>query len=84
MLMWIFAKTAAVNSVPLDLKRSWLQQDQPGDWRVVGPEDLAANDRDLAQDNRLLSAYRADDGTRVWIITEWDRSVTTELLPEEY
>ena len=24
------------------------------------------------------------DGTKVWIITEWDRSVTTVLLPEEY
>jgi hypothetical protein len=24
------------------------------------------------------------DGTRIWIITEADRSVTTILLPEEY
>ena len=33
---------------------------------------------------RLLSAYRLKDGAKIWIITEWDRSVTTVLLPEEY
>jgi hypothetical protein len=25
-----------------------------------------------------------DDNIKIWIITEWDRSVTTVLLPEEY
>jgi hypothetical protein len=33
---------------------------------------------------RILSAYRLSDQTRVWIITEADRSVTTFLLPDEY
>jgi hypothetical protein len=28
--------------------------------------------------------YELLDGTRIWIITEADRSVTTILLPEEY
>jgi hypothetical protein len=32
----------------------------------------------------LLSVYRAASGTRFWIITEADRSVTTILLPEDY
>ncbi len=32
----------------------------------------------------VLSSYRAPDGTKFWIITEWDRSYTTVLLPEEY
>ena len=31
-----------------------------------------------------FSAYELRDGTRIWIITEADRSVTTILLPEEY
>jgi hypothetical protein len=30
------------------------------------------------------SSYELRDGTRIWIITEADRSVTTILLPEEY
>jgi hypothetical protein len=34
--------------------------------------------------SRLLSSYTARNGRRFWIITEWDRSVTTILLPEEY
>ena len=33
---------------------------------------------------RVLSAYELRDGTRIWIITKSDRSVTTILLPEEY
>jgi hypothetical protein len=33
---------------------------------------------------RVFSAYDLGDGTRIWIITEADRSVTTILLPEEY
>ncbi len=33
---------------------------------------------------RILSAYSTSDGTKVWIITEWDRSYTTVLLPKDY
>jgi hypothetical protein len=33
---------------------------------------------------RVLSAYELRDGTRIWIITGADRSVTTILPPEEY
>ena len=34
--------------------------------------------------DRIQSVYNLSDGTRIWIITESDRSVTTILLPEEY
>ena len=37
-----------------------------------------------ARGGRVFSAYELRDGTRIWIITEADRSVTTILLPEEY
>lgn len=50
-----------------------------GDWGVVDTEDAQANDRAVQDGGRLLSAYDVD-GTRVWIITEADRSVTTFLL----
>jgi hypothetical protein len=55
-----------------------------GDWGEVDEEDKAANDRAAWEGERLLSAYRLADGTRVWVVTEWDRSATTLLLPEEY
>ena len=55
-----------------------------GDWGDLCDEDRQANDEALKQGFRLLSAYRLNDGTRIWIITEADRSVTTLLLPEEY
>ena len=54
-----------------------------GDWGEVDVEDKAANDRALKNGERLLSAYTVG-GVKVWVITEWDRSVTTVLLPEEY
>jgi hypothetical protein len=48
-------------------------------------EDRRANERALLSGARLLSAYSLPGtGERVWIITEWDRSVTTILLPAEY
>ena len=41
-------------------------------------------DNAVKNGERVLSSYRAPDGTKFWIITEWDRSYTTVLLPEEY
>lgn len=35
-------------------------------------------------DGRILSAYILPTDVKVWVITEWDRSVTTILLPREY
>ena len=34
--------------------------------------------------SRILSAYRTRLDATLWVITEWDRSATTLLLPEEY
>lgn len=56
-----------------------------GDWGDLDADDKAANDKAvLDAEDRILSAYNLKNGARVWIITEWDRSVTTVLLPEEY
>lgn len=54
------------------------------DWGEVSKEDWILNDEALKSGERLLSAYKLKDGTKVWVITEHDRSVTTLLLPEEY
>jgi hypothetical protein len=54
------------------------------DWGDLDAEDIKANDVAVKVGGRILSAYHLKDGTKIWIITEWDRSVTTILLPEEY
>jgi len=55
-----------------------------GDWGQVGEEDWEANEQALVHGSRLLSAYEMQEGKRVWIITEADRSATTVLFPDEY
>ena len=55
-----------------------------GDWGQVGEEDQKENDLSLKEGFRLLSVYHGTKGTKFWIITEADRSVTTVLLPEDY
>lgn len=55
-----------------------------GDWGEVDDDDRRANDAALRDGTRLLSAYTSAGGTRFWVITEADRSVTTVLLPDDY
>lgn len=61
-----------------------------GDWGDLCAEDSELNDEAIAAEQRgeptdsLFSMYRYFDGTEVYIITEWNRSVTTILFPEEY
>lgn len=61
-----------------------------GDWGDLCADDLAQNELALHTGQRLFSSYRltspdgTDDDLVVWVITEWDRSVTTILLPEDY
>ncbi len=62
----------------------FLARHQQGDWGEVSPEDGAENDFSVAHGFRVLSAYALKDGTRIWILTEADRSATTILLPAEY
>ena len=55
-----------------------------GDWGDLDAEDKAENELSVREGFRILSSYTLPDGTKLWIITEADRSVTTLLLPEEY
>ena len=61
-----------------------LKNHSQGDWGELSQDDTKANDCALVQGERLLSAYYGADGTKIWIITEWDRSATTILFPDEY
>lgn len=57
-----------------------------GDWGDLCEEDRLANDDSLRSEGRILAAYENPDHPdwKIWIITEWDRSVTTILFPSEY
>lgn len=63
---------------------TYLQRHQSGDWGDLTADDRYENEYALAHDLRILSAYKLTNGTRIWIITEADRSSTCILLPNEY
>jgi hypothetical protein len=62
----------------------FLAKHQAGDWGELCEEDKRENEFSVRNGFRILSAYRTRNNTRIWIITEADRSVTTLLLPDEY
>lgn len=56
-----------------------------GDWGQVPPEDARENELSIRGGFRIISSYPlGEDGGKVWVITEADRSSTCILLPEEY
>ena len=62
----------------------FLERHVCGDWGELCEEDQQANAEAVVHNLRVLSVYRLPDGQKVWVITEWDRSATTVLLPKEY
>ncbi len=63
----------------------YLRRHLHGDWGDLSGDDRRLNDAALASgEDRLFSAYNVMPDLKLWIITEWDRSVTTLLLPSEY
>ncbi len=67
-----------------ELPFDYLMRHMMGDWGDLDAADLKANEAALEQGLRILSAYHLSNGTKIWIITEADRSSTCYLLPEEY
>jgi hypothetical protein len=66
---------------PLEL----LVRHATGDFGDLDPEDLRRNEQAIEQEMRVFSSYALPSSDeKVWCITEWDRSVTTLLLPREY
>lgn len=66
-----------------------LNKHKSGDWGDLEEEDLEANNFSLENKERLVSVYNLppnwiEDEEKIYIITEWDRSVTTILFPSEY
>ena len=57
------------------------------DWGNLCEDDKKLSDDAIKSgDDRIMGSYEKDDHPdwRIWIITEWNRSVTTVLFPSEY
>lgn len=61
-----------------------LQLHQLGRWGDICEADHQANEDALLNGGRLMSVHKTGSDVVFWIITEWDRSLTTVLLPEDY
>ena len=65
--------------------KTCLKRHAAKDWGDLDPADSKMNDN-AANPNHpstILSSYNLEDGRRIWIQTEWDRSVTTIMFPED-
>ena len=80
----LVATPNALDHITHDDIMAALQRHVAGDWGDLCAEDKQSNGDAVAEEMRILSAYRAANGTKFWIITEADRSATTVLLPEDY
>ena len=80
----VYVTRAAMEMLEQDEIYHAIERHARGDWGDVDEEDRQANDEALTRNGRLLSSYRATDGQTFWIITEWDRTATTVLLPDDY
>ncbi|KAG8150194.1 hypothetical protein [Burkholderia catarinensis] len=55
-----------------------------GDWGDLSESDRQQNELSVEAGLRILSSYVLPNRQTVWVITEWDRSATTFLLPGDY
>lgn len=74
----------ALTNLPQEAVLSAIHRHVRGDWGDLDEHDLEENERSLKEGGRLLSVYHTEAGTKFYVITEHDRSVTTVLLPEDY
>lgn len=80
----LFSTPGALAAIPPEEMLVALGRHASGDWGDCCPEDAAENELSLREGFRLFSVYHTSTGTKFWVITEADRSLTTVLLPEEY
>lgn len=82
----IYATPGAIRALGRAGGSAWwlLRRHRSGDWGSIDAADCELNAWSIEHGERILSVYDLPTGARVWVITEWDRSATTLLLPSEY
>ena len=68
---------------PLDQLLNLLYRHVAGDFGEIDEEDRQENWLSIREGFRIMSTFTIND-TKLWIITEADRSSTTILYPSEY
>lgn len=79
-----FATKGACRKIGMEEILMALKRHKGGDWGDLCAEDREANESALQDGGRLFSVYHDQNGTKFWIITEADRTITTVLMPDEY
>ena len=79
----VITRAAIAEVSPEDIF-SAVRRHAQGDWGNVEPDDRQTNDEAMRCGDRLLSSYQSARQIEFWILTEWDRTVTTILLPSDY
>ena len=79
----VITATARISVHPADVQLA-IGRHARGDWGDLDTDDKAANDAAILELTRVFSAYHDRNGTKFYVITEHDRSLTTILLPEDY
>jgi hypothetical protein len=80
----VVATQNALAGIPSDEMLLALSRHERGDWGTLNPEDRDANEKSLKDGGRLVSRYNSTANVKFWIITEWNRKLTTVLLPKDY
>lgn len=80
----LVATRHALDTLPADEILKALCRHISGDWGDLDADDWQANEQALAFNERIFSVYHSEEGVKFYVITEWDRSATTVLLPEDY
>lgn len=80
----VLSTPGVLAEIPMEEITAAIARHSSGDWGELCQEDVDENQRALKENCRLFSAYSSTNGVKFWVITEWDRSVTTVLLPNEY
>lgn len=77
---------AALAAVDMGVMLQLIGRHAAGDWSQMSAHDRRVNEQAVIHGDRVLSSYTVEPNGRpedVWVITEWDRSVTTVLLPSD-
>jgi len=75
---------AALEAVPADDICNAINRHVCGDFGDLDAADKKENEFALRAGLRVMSAYRASNGNKFWLITEASRELTTVLLPSDY
>ena len=80
---FVMTRGVADGGFALDGLLNLLHRHVTGDFGTIDEDDRQENFLSIREGFRIMSAYTIND-TKLWIITEADRSSTTILLPSEY